>query len=84
MAPLYLSREEVPAQDLDSQAEQMRSEALGRYLPTSVKLMLDGVVENNTASMIEPYHDRDGGLSDNTGIDFIEDELAKRRIDVQA
>lgn len=57
--------------------EQMRSEALGRYLPTAVKLMLDGVVENNTASLIEPYHDRDGGLTANTGIDFIEPGLLR-------
>jgi predicted amidohydrolase YtcJ len=52
--------------------EQMRSEPAGRYLPTTVKLMLDGVVENNTASMIEPYFDREGGLTANTGIDFID------------
>ena len=52
--------------------EQMRSEPHGRYLPTTVKLMLDGVVENYTASMIEPYFDREGGLTENTGIDFIE------------
>ena len=39
--------------------------------------MLDGVVENNTASMIEPYRDRDGGLTDNTGIDFIEPGLLR-------
>jgi hypothetical protein len=63
--------------DQVEELEQMRSEALGRYLPTTVKLMLDGVVENNTASMIEPYHDRDGGLTDNTGIDFIEPGLLR-------
>ncbi|HJR93153.1 MAG TPA: amidohydrolase [Acidimicrobiia bacterium] len=37
------------------------------YRPTAVKLMLDGVVENFTASMLEPY-DRVGG----TGIDMID------------
>ncbi|MGH8870808.1 MAG: amidohydrolase, partial [Acidimicrobiia bacterium] len=55
--------------------EQMRSEPLGRYLPTRVKIMLDGVVENNTASMIEPYLDREGNVTGNTGIDFIEPRL---------
>jgi hypothetical protein len=32
--------------------------------------MLDGVVENNTASLLEPYRDGPGG-GDNRGIDFI-------------
>jgi predicted amidohydrolase YtcJ len=52
--------------------EQMRSEPLGRYLPATVKIMLDGVVENHTASMLEPYLDGDGNATDNTGIDFVE------------
>jgi predicted amidohydrolase YtcJ len=52
--------------------EQMRSEPLGRYLPATVKIMLDGVVENHTASMLEPYLDGDGHPTDNTGIDFVE------------
>ena len=52
--------------------EQMRSEPLGRYLPTTVKLMLDGVVENFTASMLESYLDGSGEPTGNTGIDFIE------------
>lgn len=52
--------------------EQMRSEPVGRYRPITVKLMLDGVVENYTASMLEPYLDQNGDLTHNTGIDFIE------------
>lgn len=43
-----------------------------RYRPTSVKLMLDGVAENFTASMLEPYGDGTGQSSGNAGIDFIE------------
>jgi hypothetical protein len=58
--------------------EEMRSEAAGRYRSPAVKLMLDGVVENHTASMLEPYLERDGGQTDNLGIDFIEvGQLAK-------
>jgi hypothetical protein len=37
-----------------------------------VKLMLDGVVENHTASMVEPYFSVDGSVTDNRGIDFID------------
>ena len=43
-----------------------------RYRPTSVKLMLDGVAENFTASMLEPYGDGTGTSTGNAGIDFIE------------
>ncbi|MET0565357.1 MAG: amidohydrolase [Acidimicrobiia bacterium] len=52
--------------------EQMRSEPLGRYLPVTVKLLLDGVVENFTASMLDSYLDEAGNPTGNTGIDFIE------------
>ena len=53
-------------------------ETSGTYRPVGVKLMLDGVVENFTASMLEPYLSADGALTDNTGIDFIDPELLAR------
>jgi predicted amidohydrolase YtcJ len=61
------------------------AELLGRralqapgYRPTSVKLMLDGIIENYTASMLEPYLDASGAITKNSGIDFIQaDELAE-------
>jgi len=52
--------------------ERMRSEPLGSYRAVAVKLMLDGVVENLTASLLEPYQDGSGGETDLLGIDFIE------------
>ena len=62
---------------LDELAE-LRESAVGRYRPTSVKLMLDGVCENFTAAMLAPYLDRNGHPTANSGIDFIEpDELAR-------
>lgn len=42
------------------------------FRPTSVKLMLDGVAENFTASTLDPYLDADGSLSSNCGKDFID------------
>ncbi len=44
---------------------------VGRYRRTSVKLMLDGVLENFTGAMLEPYLDAAGRPTGNTGIDFI-------------
>jgi len=58
--------------DQVDELEQMRSEPLGGYRPTTVKLMLDGVVENFTASMLDSYLDGSGKPTGNTGIDFIE------------
>ncbi|HEX6299192.1 MAG TPA: amidohydrolase [Acidimicrobiia bacterium] len=51
-----------------------RERGVGRFRATSVKLMLDGVVENFTASMLESYVDGSGQATGNTGIDFIEPE----------
>jgi predicted amidohydrolase YtcJ len=44
----------------------------GRYATTSVKLMLDGVCENFTGALLEPYLGPDGRPTGNSGIDFIE------------
>lgn len=52
--------------------EEWRSEEADGYRPKAVKLMLDGVVENHTASMLEPYREVGG-----TGIDMIDPALLK-------
>jgi predicted amidohydrolase YtcJ len=50
----------------------------GRFRPTSVKMMLDGVAENHTAAMLEPYLDAAGCPTDVDGLDFIDPaELAR-------
>ena len=51
-----------------------RREALtgGRFRATSVKVMQDGVAENHTASMLEPYLDRCGHATDNKGHSFLD------------
>lgn len=51
-----------------------RAEAVGGYVPGAVKLMLDGVCENFTASMLDPYLPPAEG----SGIDMIDpDHLAE-------
>lgn len=42
------------------------------FRPTSVKLMLDGVAENFTASVLDPYLDGYEATTTNNGIDFID------------
>ncbi|MFM8943793.1 MAG: amidohydrolase [Actinomycetota bacterium] len=42
---------------------------------TSIKIMQDGVLENFTAALIDPYLDADGNVTDNRGISFVEPAL---------
>jgi hypothetical protein len=48
---------------------------VGRFRPSAVKIMLDGVCETFTASMLSPYLDGHGHATDNNGIDFIDPSL---------
>ena len=50
---------------------------VGRFAATSIKIMQDGVAENFTASMLEPYCDGHGHRTDNSGISFVEPQLLK-------
>jgi predicted amidohydrolase YtcJ len=52
--------------------EQREWGTMGNLRATTVKIMADGVPENHTAAMLEPYFGRRGELTDNTGISFIE------------
>jgi predicted amidohydrolase YtcJ len=63
-------------EQVDAFAEVSRSIGPGRLRAKSVKLMLDGVAETFTASMLEPFFDESGAPTTNRGIDFIDpDEL---------
>jgi predicted amidohydrolase YtcJ len=50
------------------------------FKPTTVKLMLDGVAENFTAAMLEPYLDESGEPTANWGTDLIDPELLKEAV----
>ncbi len=55
-----------------------RAEAVvGRFRGTSVKIMQDGVAENFTAAMTEPYLDECGCATENSGLSFV-DPIALR------
>ena len=56
-----------------------RREALtgGRFRATSVKIMQDGVAENGTAALLEPYLDRCGHATDNSGHSFLDAQAVK-------
>lgn len=46
--------------------------SVGRFTPSTVKIMLDGVAENFTAAMLEPYLDGCGCATENSGLDFVD------------
>lgn len=54
----------------------------GRFAATSVKVMQDGVAENFTASMLEPYCDGHGHLTDNSGISFVPPEILNEAVPI--
>lgn len=54
--------------------------APGSFRATSVKIMQDGVAENYTASMTEPYLDRCGHPTDNSGISFVPPQILAQAV----
>jgi len=45
------------------------------FHPTSVKIMVDGVLETYTGALLEPYCDGCGGHTDNRGLLYVDPEL---------
>ena len=64
-------------EQIDELIERRRISQIGRLRPTTVKIMQDGVAENYTAAMLEPYLDGNGRSTGNRGISFVEPELLK-------
>jgi len=65
-------------EQLDELAAARQRTSGGRFQPTSVKIMQDGVLENFTAGVLEPYQDGHGGATDRRGLSFIDpEELAQ-------
>lgn len=60
------------AEQIPELVERRAALNLGRFRATSVKMMLDGVAENGTASLIDPYLDTCGCATANRGKSFID------------
>jgi predicted amidohydrolase YtcJ len=52
----------------------------GRFAPTSVKIMQDGVCENFTGAVLSPYLDAQGHATENRGISFVEPRLLNEAV----
>lgn len=60
--------------------ERGASGTADRFQLGTTKIMVDGVAENFTASMIEPYRDADGHDTCNHGISFIDPEILREAV----
>jgi predicted amidohydrolase YtcJ len=60
------------AGQIDSLVERRAAFSHGRFSAGAVKIMQDGIVENFTAAMTEPYLDRSGAPTENRGHSFID------------
>lgn len=67
-------------EQIDELVAMRESGVAGRFAATSVKIMQDGVCENFTAAVLEPYLDGDGHATENRGISFVEPELLKEAV----
>ena len=76
---LWWERERGIEQIEDLVADRERG-VVGRFAATSVKIMQDGVCENFTAAVLEPYLDADGKPTGNRGISFVDPELLREAV----
>lgn len=67
-------------EQIDELVERRERLRAGRFAATSVKIMQDGVAENFTAAMLEPYADGHGHATANAGISFVDPELLKQAV----
>lgn len=65
-------------EQLEGLEASRRAATGGRLRASTVKLMMDGVLENYTGSLLDPYLGPDGRPTDNRGIPFIDPERLAR------
>jgi predicted amidohydrolase YtcJ len=54
---------------------QRESGVVGNFNATTIKIMTDGVLENFTGALLEPYCDGCGGHTDNHGLSYVDTDL---------
>ena len=67
-------------EQIDRLVDARARAAVGRFAPTSVKIMQDGIIENFTAATLTPYLDAHGLPTDNAGISFVDPRLLKEAV----
>lgn len=67
-------------EQIEDLVERRATGRIGRYAATSVKLMVDGVIEHQTAAMLQPYLDPDGRVTSDAGLLFIDREMLRAAV----
>lgn len=65
------------SEQIEELVERRARTAVGRYRPTSVKFMQDGVLENFTGAVLEPYLGPDGRPTANRGLSQVDPQALK-------
>lgn len=65
---------------IEELVNRRRTGNVGRLRSTTVKIMLDGVAENFSAAMLEPYLDGHGQPTANQGISFVDPGLLQESV----
>ena len=82
---LWLERGTPISEQLEGFRDRRSRAAGGRFRATSVKVMLDGIVESFTAAMLVPYLYGGGGVTGNAGFEYFEpDELREAVVALDA
>lgn len=68
------------AEQIERHLARRAEGTVGRFAPTSIKIMQDGVAENFTAAMLSPYLDHAGCATDNAGISFVDPEALREHV----
>jgi hypothetical protein len=71
---------EAGIEQIESHVERRTSGAMGRFRPIVIKIMQDGVAENFTAAMTEPYLDGCGCATGNAGLSFVDPEALQKYV----
>jgi len=71
---------DVGESQIEGFVEERARSSIGRLSAGTVKIMLDGVIENFTASVLEPYLDGHGHSTGGRGIDFVDPEALQGHV----
>ncbi|REE99709.1 hypothetical protein DFJ69_5223 [Thermomonospora umbrina] len=69
---LWWDRARGAEQIEELEARRARAEGLGRFRAGSVKIMQDGIAENFTAGMLDPYLDASGCPCEERGLSYVD------------
>lgn len=67
-------------EQIEELLEQRGAGPAGRFRPTSIKIMQDGIPENFTAALLTPYLDSSGRPASNRGLSFVDPEALNRHV----